>query len=34
MELEEIFGKMIDDGWNIRDMKDVVSNALYKKGIK
>lgn len=34
MEMEEIFEKMIDDGWDIRDMKDVVSNALYTKGIK
>lgn len=34
MELEEIFEKMIDDGWDIRDMKNVVSNALHTKGIE
>lgn len=33
-DLEEIFEKMIDDGWDIRDMKDIVSDVLYTKGIK
>lgn len=34
MGVEDIVCQMIDDGWNISELKDAVSNALYMKGIK
>ena len=31
IEMEETLVKMIDDGWDINELKDAISNALYMR---